>query len=40
MLVSLGSKNPEIFATYAFTEGKFAWTECNENSGYHLYTDM
>ncbi|MCH8066958.1 MAG: phenylacetate--CoA ligase family protein [Nanoarchaeota archaeon] len=40
MLTSLGSKNPEIFATYAFTEGKVAWAECKENSGYHLYPDM
>ena len=40
MLKSLGSKNPEIFATYAFTEGKVAWAECKENSGYHLYPDM
>jgi len=40
MLTNLGSKNPEIFATYAFTEGKVAWTECKENSGYHLYPDM
>ena len=40
MLKSLGSKNPEMFATYAFTEGKVAWIECKENSGYHLYPDM
>jgi len=40
MLKSLGSKNPEIYATYAFTEGKVAWAECKENSGYHLYPDM
>jgi phenylacetate-coenzyme A ligase PaaK-like adenylate-forming protein len=40
MLTSLGSKNPEIFATYAFTEGKIVWAECKENSGYHLYPDM
>jgi len=40
MLKSLGSKNPEIFATYAFTEGKVAWAECHEQSGYHLYPDM
>ena len=40
MLASIGSKNPEIFATYAFTEGKVAWAECKENSGYHLYPDM
>ena len=40
MLTSLGSKNPEVFATYAFTEGKVAWVECHEQSGYHLYPDM
>ena len=40
MLTSLGSKNPQVFATYAFTEGKVAWIECNEQSGYHLYPDM
>ena len=40
MLTSLGSRNPEIFATYAFTEGKVAWIECREQSGYHLYPDM
>lgn len=40
MLKSLGSKNPEIFATYAFTEGKVGWVECKEQSGYHLYPDM
>ena len=40
MLISLGSKNPKVFATYAFTEGKVAWIECREQSGYHLYPDM
>jgi len=40
MLTNLGSKNPEVFATYAFTEGKVAWTECREQAGYHLYPDM
>lgn len=40
MLTSLGSKNPQVFATYAFTEGKVAWIECKENSGYHLYPDF
>jgi len=40
MLISLGSKNPKAFATYAFTEGKVAWVECREQSGYHLYPDM
>jgi len=40
MLTALGSKNPEVYATYAFTEGKIAWAECREQSGYHLYPDM
>lgn len=40
MLTSLGSTNPKIFATYAFTEGKVGWVECCEQSGYHLYPDM
>jgi len=40
MLASLGSVNPGVFATYAFTEGKVAWVECKEDSGYHLYPDM
>tara|TARA_Y100000310_G_scaffold38326_1_gene35926 strand:- start:31 stop:1455 length:1425 start_codon:yes stop_codon:yes gene_type:complete len=40
MLKHLGSKNPEVFSTYAFTEGKIVWGECKENSGYHLYPDM
>ena len=40
ILISLGSKNPKVFATYAFTEGKVAWIECREQSGYHLYPDM
>lgn len=29
-----------VFTTYGFTEGKVAWTQCNEESGYHLYPDM
>jgi phenylacetate-CoA ligase len=40
ILKSLGSSNPEVFSTYAFTEGKVAWVECKENNGYHLYPDM
>lgn len=40
LLASLGSKNPMALATYAFTEGKAAWVECKENSGYHLYPDF
>lgn len=40
MLKKLGALNPQIFATYALTEGKTAWIQCNENSGYHLYPDL
>ena len=36
----MGSKAPRILSTYAFTEGKCAWVECNEESGYHLYPDL
>ncbi len=30
----------KIYTTYGFTEGKIAWTQCHEDSGYHLYPDM
>ncbi len=30
----------EVFTTYAFTEGKVVWTQCHEESGYHLYPDL
>lgn len=39
-LISMGAKNPRILSTYAFTEGKCAWVECKEESGYHLYPDF
>ena len=39
-LISMGSKAPRILSTYAFTEGKCAWVECKEESGYHLYPDF
>ena len=39
-LKSLGSKTPRAMSTYAFTEGKCAWVECSEESGYHLYPDF
>ena len=39
-LKMLGSKNPRVLSTYAFTEGKAAWLECKEGSGYHLYPDF
>ncbi len=40
LLASMGSKNSRVLSTYAFTEGKCAWVECNEESGYHLYPDF
>ncbi|MBI2653693.1 AMP-binding protein [Candidatus Woesearchaeota archaeon] len=39
-LKSMGSKHPRVLSTYAFTEGKAAWVECKEESGYHLYPDF
>jgi len=39
-LKSMGSKAPIVLSTYAFTEGKCAWVECKEESGYHLYPDF
>jgi len=39
-LMAMGSKSPRILSTYAFTEGKVAWVECKEESGYHLYPDF
>ncbi len=35
-----GSRLPLVYSTYAFTEGKVSWTQCHEESGYHLYPDM
>jgi len=35
-----GAGNVKVLATYAFTEGKVAWPQCSEKSGYHLYPDM
>lgn len=40
MLEQLGAKNPQVFATYALTEGKTAWIQCAEDSGYHTYPDL
>ncbi len=39
-LLELHCEHPTIFATYAFTEGKTAWIQCAENTGYHLYPDL
>lgn len=40
LLIQMGAKDPLFFATYAFTEGKTAWIQCCEKSGYHLYPDI
>lgn len=40
LLRELGSYDTKILATYAFTEGKTAWIQCHEESGYHLYPDV
>ncbi len=40
MLREMGAKDPKIFVTYAFTEGKTAWIQCHETEGYHLYSDL
>lgn len=40
LLRELGSYDAKILATYAFTEGKTAWIQCHEKSGYHLYPDI
>jgi phenylacetate-CoA ligase len=40
MLALRGAKKPRALNTYAFTEGKIAWVQCHEKSGYHLYPDL
>ncbi len=40
LLTQLGADNPSIYTTYAMTEGKTAWIQCCEQSGYHLYPDL
>lgn len=40
MLTKLGAHEVNILATYAMTEGKTAWIQCAENTGYHLYPDL
>ncbi len=32
--------NVSVYTTYGFAEGKVLWTQCHEDSGYHLYPDM
>ncbi len=36
----LKADHPKILATYALTEGKTAWIQCHEQSGYHTYPDL
>lgn len=40
LLKECGAASPKILSTYAFTEGKAAWMQCHEQSGYHLYPDL
>jgi len=40
LLKECGAKDVNFFATYALTEGKTAWVQCHEESGYHLYPDI
>ncbi len=40
LLAKLGAKDVRYLSSYAFTEGKAAWIQCHEQSGYHLYPDM
>lgn len=40
LLAALGADEVTILATYAMTESKTAWIQCDEHSGYHLYPDI
>lgn len=40
LLKNCSCNDPKILATYAMTEGKTAWIQCHEDSGYHLYPDL
>ena len=40
LLAQMGSHEVKILATYASTESKTAWIQCDENTGYHLYPDL
>jgi phenylacetate-coenzyme A ligase PaaK-like adenylate-forming protein len=40
LLEQMGAKMPQTYATYAMTEGKTAWIQCAETTGYHLYPDL
>jgi len=39
-LAQVGAQDARLLATYGLTEGKTAWVQCHENSGYHLYPDL
>lgn len=40
LLTQMGAKEPRVLATYALTEGKAAWIQCDEKSGFHTYPDL
>ena len=40
LLGQMGAKDIHVLATYALTEGKAAWIQCHEKSGFHTYPDM
>jgi len=40
ILKQLGADAPQVLSTYGLTEGKTAWVQCHEESGYHLYPDL
>ncbi len=40
LLREVGAGEAKIFATYALTEGKAAWVQCSEETGYHTYPDQ
>lgn len=40
LLAQLGAKDAQYLSTYAMTEGKTAWIQCHERSGYHTYPDL
>jgi len=45
MARALGARDPNVLATYGFTEAKLAWAECpfphdQPSGGYHLYPDL
>jgi len=40
MLEAMGATEPRFYSTYAMTEGKTAWIQCAEDTGYHTYPDL